>query len=49
MSGGQAYPKNNLSDNAIVNTAIKIGLTKLGRPELYKSNNEPKRAWWKIW
>ena len=49
IAGGQTYPKNNLSDNPIVNAAIKIGLSKLGHPELYKSNIVVKRPWWKIW
>lgn len=48
LAGGQTYPKNNLSDNPIVDAAIKIGLTKLGHPELYKSSVVVKRPWWKI-
>lgn len=49
IASGQSYPENNLSRNAIVDTAVRIGLTKLGRPELYKTNSSVKRPWWKIW
>jgi hypothetical protein len=49
IAGGQIYPKNNLSDNPIVDAATKIGLTKLGHAESYKSSIVIKRPWWKLW
>ena len=46
---GQKYPKNNLNNNPIVNSAIKLTLLKLGRPELYAITIQQGKPWWKFW
>jgi hypothetical protein len=45
---GQQYPKSNLNNNPIVRSAIKIGLSKLGRADLYE-NIKQNKPWWKFW
>ena len=45
---GNSYPANNLNDNPIVRSAIKIGPTKLGRPELYTLATRKNKPWWKF-
>lgn len=47
-AAGQSYPKNNLEDNAIVKSALRICLVKLGKPELNKDPDK-KKPWWKLW
>jgi len=49
ISQGKSYPKNNLNENPIVLSALKIGLYKLGHSELFKIDIKPKRPWWKFW
>jgi hypothetical protein len=45
---GQQYPKSNLNNNPIVKSAMKIGLSKLGRADLYE-NIKQNKPWWKFW
>ncbi|MCA6369020.1 MAG: hypothetical protein IM631_05035 [Cytophagales bacterium] len=49
ISSGQKYPKSNLTDEPILKSALKAGLNKLGRPELYEIAIRQDRPWWKIW
>jgi propanediol dehydratase large subunit len=49
ISSGQIYPKNNLQDNPVLKAALKIGLEKLGKLELYENLYPKRRPWWKIW
>ena len=49
IAGGQTYPKNNLSDNLIVNAAIKIGLEKIEIQALLKKDIVENKSWWKFW
>lgn len=49
ISSGVTYPKNNLSNNQIITSALKIGLTKLGRQELYAKIVNQNKPWWKFW
>jgi hypothetical protein len=49
ISKGEKYPKNNLTNNPVVRTALRIGLTKLGRPELYETTVRQDKRWWKFW
>ena len=49
ISSGQKYPKSNLTDEPILKSALKAGLNKLGRPELYEIAVRQDRPWWKIW
>lgn len=49
IANGQKYSNNNLTKNPIVTTALRIGLTKLGRPELYKTAVCQGKPWWKFW
>jgi hypothetical protein len=46
---GQQYPKSNLNNNPIVRSAMKIGLSKLGRADLYETVIKQNRPWWKFW
>jgi hypothetical protein len=49
ISTGQLYPKNNLEDNPVLKAALKIGLEKLGKLELYENLYPTSRPWWKLW
>lgn len=49
ISSGQKYPTSNLWDEPILVSALKAGLTKLGRPELFEITLRQARPWWKIW
>ncbi|KIC92923.1 hypothetical protein [Flavihumibacter solisilvae] len=42
---GKKYPRNNLCDNPILISAIKIALIKSGRPKLGEKQSKP---WWKF-
>ena len=46
---GQQYPKSNLNNNPIVRSAMGIGLSKLGRPDLSETITEQNKPWWKFW
>ena len=48
INAGKKYPENNLTKNAIVETATKVALANLGKLHLY---NTPvnQREWWKFW
>ena len=52
LAKGTLFPKSNLNDHPIVLSALKIGLIKLGHPELYEKYEnivKPKKPWWKFW
>ena len=38
-----------LENNPIIKSALKLGLSKLGRPELYEITMEQNKPWWKFW
>ena len=46
---GQEYPKSNLNSNPIVRSAMGIGLSKLGRPDLSETIRKQNKPWWKFW
>lgn len=49
FSSGMKYPKCNLNDNPILMAALRIGLNKLHRPELYQVFISQQKPWWKFW
>jgi hypothetical protein len=46
---GQQYPKSNLNNNPIIRSAMGIGLSKLGRPDLFEPITKENKPWWKFW